>query len=178
MMNGPSSSASTVSQKCRVSIVVTSGRGGPRWPWLLLRGQPLCCSRVPRRRRPAGLRWRSCWAIAARRNGSPGVHARRNRPGRYGEQKSVGRFRDAVGRSSVAFRGLVGGGGRRREGWVGFSRWWAGARGGRRELTSCSFCVGVNFMRKIEVFVQCVLVVPGRHWRRMRCGRGAIGKRD
>ncbi len=35
MTNGPSSSASTVSQKCRVSIGETSGRGGLRWPWLV-----------------------------------------------------------------------------------------------------------------------------------------------
>ena len=34
-MTGPSSSASTVSQKCRVSIGETSGRGGLRWPWLV-----------------------------------------------------------------------------------------------------------------------------------------------
>ena len=36
MMNGPSSSASTVYQKCRAGTVVTLGRGGPRWPWLPL----------------------------------------------------------------------------------------------------------------------------------------------
>ena len=36
MMNGPSSSASTVYQKCRAGTVVTLGRGGPRWPWLVL----------------------------------------------------------------------------------------------------------------------------------------------
>ena len=36
MMNGPSSSASTAYQKCPAGTVVTSGRGGPRWPWLPL----------------------------------------------------------------------------------------------------------------------------------------------
>ena len=36
MMNGPSSIWLMGGRSCRVSIVVTSGRGGPRWPWLVL----------------------------------------------------------------------------------------------------------------------------------------------
>ena len=35
-MNGPSSIWLMGGRSCRVSIVVTSGRGGPRWPWLVL----------------------------------------------------------------------------------------------------------------------------------------------
>ena len=75
MMNGLSSSASTVSQKCPVGTVVTSGRGGPRWPWLVSGLQ---------------LSLLALGCLAGQRDGVVGeIQRRRTAPPRLGRRRGV-----------------------------------------------------------------------------------------
>ena len=145
-MNGPSSSASTVSQKCRVSIGETSGRGGLRWPWLVS-GLQLSLSAL------------GC--LAGQRDGVVGeIQRRRTTPPCLGRRRGVAAARRLARRrrgsshkakppgvSKSSSRSLGGGGapGRRGDGWEG-SAWvlgfWAGARPRRPRRARRFFCDG------------------------------------
>ena len=163
-MNGPSSTASTVSQKCRVAIGETSGRGGLRWPWLVSGLQLL----------PSAL---GC--LAGQRDGVVGEIQRRRSTPCLGRRRGVAAARRLAQVSGQLSQGETAGGfevelavlggwfGGAREAWgrvgglcvgSGFLGWGAGARRARR-----FFCDG--YLSSGRWSFPCGMVSMGRRER-------------
>ncbi len=161
MMNGPSSSASTVYQKCRAGTVVTLGRGGPRWPWLQLSLLALGClagqhdgvvGEIQRRRTTPPCLGRRRGVAAARR-------LARRRRGSSHKAKPPGVSKS----SSRSLGGGLGALGRRGDGWEGSARvlgFWAGARARRPRRAGRFFCGG--YLSSGRWSFPCVRVSMGR----------------
>ena len=162
-MNGPSSSASTVSQKCRVSIGETSGRGGLRWPWLVsglqlsllalgcLAGQRDGVVGEIRRRRTTPL-------CLGRRRGVAAARRLAQASGQLSEGRNPRRFRTRARGPWVAVLGRPGGVGTSGRALRGF--WVFGARPRRPRRARRFFCDG--YLSSGRWSCPCVTVSMGR----------------